>query len=282
MRSLLLILCFSLTVSAWAQSSGRKHRDIFPSFGEYQRRGWVISPLLTYAPPAMKSSPQRVFPGNDEVYDIRFNPAGRVGIGLEVGRFNMTDNLRHIHSVEFGIGVKTFRAVERFEAMLDDPNRVNPFVLRGDGDFQLNYATASIRVNNVKQFSDYSFLINSIGINADYLFSSNMRYNDRGLPISLLDPQSFLLQANYRIGFGFKLTKSLVAVPSLETPLITALPFDDFKSSLHVFNSRYRPIVLRISFLLLDKKSARKCPSKGRSNNKRENLFGMTQRGNPW
>jgi hypothetical protein len=274
-----------LLVSAAASAQynpGRKHRDVFPTYGNYERKGWIFSPMLTYTLPPLKQASQRLFVGSDEVYDVSYKAAGRFGIGIEAGRFFLIETSPAIHSVEFNLGIKTLRGVERFEAVLDDPNRTDPFVMRGDGDFTFNYATANIKANHVKQFSDYTFLQNSIGLNADYMFKGNMRYNDRSLPITNVNGEQFLIQAHYRIGFGFKIASGVIGVASIETPIITAIPWDDAKSTLHVFNSRYRPLIIRMSFLLLDQKSDRKCPPKGRKGGKSETLFGMLEGSSPW
>lgn len=282
-RAVIALLLILNSMPAWSQSNAnRKHRDVFPSHGDFQRQGWIISPMLTYTLGPVKEASQRLFAPNDQVFDIDYRASGRMGVGIEVGRFYLIDASPVIHSVELSLGLKTFRGIERFDATLDDSNRTTPYILRGDGDFMFTYATANVRMNNVKQISDYSFFQNSIGINADYMISGSQRYNDRGLPITTAMGEQFMFQMNYRFGLGFKITKSVIAVPSVETPILSFAPWDDMKSTLSVFNSRYRPLIFRVSFLLLDKKANRKCPSKGRNSRKSETLFGMMDGTSPW
>ncbi len=238
--------------------------------------------MLTYTMPPFKQAQQRLFANGDQVYDVQYNAAGRMGIGLEVGRFYIMDHLPRIHSIEFNMGVKTLRGVERFEAILDDPNRVTPFILRGDGDFGYNYATASFRANHVHHIRDNSFIIGSLGMNADYMFSGSQRFNSRNLPITTAMGERLLVQAHAKLGYGFKFTKGTIVVPSVETPILNMITWDDAKSTLHVFNSRYRPLIFRMTFIVLDKKSNRKCPTKGRSSGRSESLFGMLDGKAPW
>lgn len=283
MRKIIALALVLMSTGAWAQhSSGRKYKDVFPTHGNFQRKGWIISPMFTYTLQPLKQANQRLFTQGDQIYDVDYKASGRIGIGIEAGRFYLIETSRVLHSVEFNIGVKTLRGVERFEATLDDSNRVDPFILRGDGDFNFTYATANVRMNFIKQLSDYTFLQNSFGINADYMFSGNTRYNDRGLPIQTAVGEPFMLQANYRFGYGFRMTKNVIMVPSIETPIVTFAPWDDMKSTLHVFNSRYRPLIFRVTFMVLDKKSNRTCPPKGRGGRKNETLFGMLEGSNPW
>jgi len=283
MRSITLILSLILPLVVFSQNNqSRKHRDVFPSFGNFERKGWIIAPMLTFTAPSVKGGNQRLFTEGDQVYDVEYRGAGRLGIGIEIGRFHLIERSRLIHSVEFSIGAKTLRGVEKFDAVLDDTNRTTPFVLRGDGDFTYSYATAGFRANHVKQFSDYAFFQNSVGVNVDYLFNSDTRYNDRNLPITALAANQFVAQINYRFGIGFKLTQNLLVVPSVETPILTAIQFNDMKSTIGVFNTRYRPLLFRLSFYLLDKKSGRSCPPKGPKRRNSDTLFGMIDGKSPW
>lgn len=283
MRLFAFILILSFPAAAFSQMpQSRKHRDVFPTFGDYERKGWVISPMLTFTAPHVKPTVQRIFAPDDRIYDVEYRGAGRFGVGIEVGRFYLTERLRNLHSVEFALGIKSLRGVERFDAVLDDSNRTTPYVLRGDGDFTFHYATAGFRANHVKQFSDFGFFQNSVGVNVDYRFDTQMRYNDRDLPITTMVGNGFAAQVNYRFGIGFKLTQNLLLVPSAETPILTLIQFDDMKSTIGVFNSRYRPILFRLSVYLLDKKAGRACPPKGKKRRNSESLFGMIDGKSPW
>lgn len=238
--------------------------------------------MITFTAPSLKRTTRRIFADSDQVFDVEYRGAGRPGIGLEIGRFHLIERSRFIHSVELSVGAKTIRGVERFDAVLDDPNRSTPFVLRGDGDFTFNYATAGFRANHLKQFSDYGFFQNSIGVNADYMFTGSTRFNDRGLPMTAMMGDRFTAQFNYRFGVGFKLTQNLLVVPSVETPILTVIQFNDMKSTIGVFNTRYRPLLFRLSFYLLDKKSGRSCPPKGPKRRNSDTLFGMMDGKSPW
>lgn len=283
MRPIIYLLLFLLPASAFSQMpQNRKHRDVFPTFGNYDRKGWIIAPMITFTGAQLKPATQRLFTPDDRIYDVEYRGAGRPAVGIEVGRFYLTEHFRNLHSVEFSLGMKSLRGVERFDAVLDDPNRLTPFVLRGDGDFTFHYATAGFRANHVKQFSDFGFFQNSVGVNVDYRFSSEMRYNDRDLPITTMISDGFAAQINYRFGIGFKLTQNLLLVPSAETPILTVIQFDDMKSTMGVFNSRYRPILFRLSVYLLDKKAGRACPTKGTKRRNSESLFGMIDGKSPW
>jgi len=258
------------------QSFGQHYRgynDVFPSFGNFERRGWVLSPSLTYMLPQLKAPSQRVYFQGGAAYDIDYNPAGRVGVGLEVGRFHLIDNSQLISHVQLNMGIKVLRGVERFQATLANETSSLPGVLQNEGAFSHSYATMSFAASNIQQFSRTGFIQNSIGINGDYRIASASTYNKAGLPIDLATPSQFIFQANYSLGIGFRVSGNILVVPSLETPIVNIYEYEDLKSTLKVFNSRYRPFILKVSVLMLDNKPDRKCPKKKVKRKTVEQLF---------
>lgn len=275
-----LLICMPLLLVA--QNRSRMNRDVFPAYGNFERKGWLISPSINFMLPPVKQASQRMFPGDGNVYDVAYKGSGKLGIGIEIGRFHVIDASRLISYVEVSAGLKSLRGVETFDAVLEDPTRETPFVQSGEGTFSLQYATLSATAHNIKQLSDFTFIQNSLGLNGDYKFAENVYYNDRGLPIDLMDAPGFLFQMHYRLGFGFKVAQRFIIIPSLETPIITIHEFDDMNSRLEVFNSRYRPLILRCTIMMFDNKAQRKCPSKKPKRRSSESLFGMADSKRPW
>lgn len=273
-RSLtILVLLLGLNLDMLAQYS-RSHQDIFPTFGNFQRRGWVVGPSVTYMLPPFKDPTQRAFFPGGAAYDITYNPAGRVGLGLEIGRFHVMDQSRIISHIELNAGFKMLRGIERFEATLDqETNPGGTPLLNGEGSYSHTYATLRFSASNVQQFSSSTFLQNTVGINGDYRLASVSDYSDEGLPIELADPTTFLFQANYSLGFGFKISGNMILVPSVETPILNIYEYDDLKSTLAIFNTRYRPLIFRLNVMVLDRKADRKCPEKKTKRKTVERLF---------
>jgi hypothetical protein len=232
--------------------------------------------------PNLKNPEERLWASNDSVFDVNYNASGKIGVGFEFGRFHVIKKSRLISHVELLMGLKVFRGVERFTAVLDEPDRPEVYQLQGDGTFNHAYATMSFVATNSKQLGRDLFLENSLGINGDYQVGGNQRYNRAGLPIELNDLSRFVFQAHYRLGFGFKISRQLLIVPTLETPIVTFYEYDDLKSTLHVFNSRYRPFIFRVRIFMMDKKAGRKCPTKAPKRKGSESLFGMSDSNQPW
>lgn len=142
--------------------------------------------------------------------------------------------------------------------------------------------TLSFNATNVKSLGKHIFMRNTLGINGEYDFLPV--YHTSGAPLAIEQhyPGRFLFQTHYKFGIGFHLNNRVIMLPSIETPILSIYEFDDFKSSMLIFNSRYRPVLFKVQFLVLDKRPNRKCPSKGTNRRSRESLFGMIDGKRPW
>lgn len=269
-----MVFVFFFGLEAISQYSHRQHPDIFPTHGNYERRGWIISPAVTYMLPQLKAPSQRLFLPGGTAYDVAYSPAGRVGVGLEIGRFHLIESSRLISHVQLNLGLKVLRGVERFTATLDEAtNPGGASSISNEGAFSHSYATMSFAASNVQQFSSSGFLQNTLGINGDYRFASSSTYNRANLPIDLSDPTAFIFQAHYRLGVGFKVSPGIILVPAVETPILNIYTFDDLSSTLSIFNTKYRPLIFRLNVYVLDKKPNRKCPKKKSGRKSVEKLF---------
>ncbi len=267
----LAFLFFGTSVSAQMQ---RNRNELFPKYGNYSNKGWILSPGFTYMIPPVKNAKDRLWVGSDSVYDVLYDAGGKIGFALELGRFMAIENSRIISYVDFSVGGKIFRGSESYEATWDDPDNVSEVILSHDGTFSESYLTASINATNTLSFSKEMAMHNSLGVNADYKFASIYEFNDNGLGMDLQYPGEVLVQVHYKLGFGFKVADNIFVVPSVETPILTLHQYDDLKSTTAIFNSRYRPIIVRLTIMVLDKKKDRKCPTKNPKRKKSENLFG--------
>lgn len=280
MKKALLVCLLSIPFIGFSQQ--QRNNDIFPSFGNYERKGWIISPMVTQTLGPIKDQKQRLFLNGDSIYDIDYNAKGKTAFGIEVGRFYAVDQSWLISFIDFTVGVKMLRGAEKFTSTLDDPDRTSPYTLSGEGIFSHTYATASFNLNNAQKLSKKVFLKNTLGVNGDYRISENRQYITRGLPVQRADPSQFVFQAHYSIGVGVQLSQNIMVIPSVETPIITFYEYDDLKSTIAVFNSRYRPFLFKLTFMRLDKKANRKCPTRSKPRKSSETLFGSADGIRPW
>lgn len=129
------LLAFQLMLTVPVFGQMQRNDDIFPRAGNYERRGWTVSPMLTYTLPAFKQYSERLFLGNDSVYDISFQGKGRVSFGIEIGRFQAIDASRIISFVDLNIGAKILRGVEETEAVLAERGAIRTNTLRQQSVF---------------------------------------------------------------------------------------------------------------------------------------------------
>ncbi|HLV53443.1 MAG TPA: hypothetical protein VKY29_05440 [Cryomorphaceae bacterium] len=280
MRNALLTCMLLFLVGTSYGQTQRIYQDLLPEGGKYLDRGWVFSPSINYMLPSIKHTHQRLWTPSKEAWDMEYRGAGKVGLGFGFGRFHIIRTSRLVNYVSLTMGVKHFRAVERFDAVLHDPNRENPFLRTGEGTFAHTYATLAFDVSSIKRLSRSTFLENSLGINGDFRVMESEHYNKNALPIGLNTPTRFIFQAHYRLGFGMKVSDRIFVVPSVETPIVTFYEYQDLKSTLEVFNVRYRPLIFSVNIMMADKRASRKCPTKYSDRKSNEVLFGGKNR--PW
>lgn len=262
-----------MTISQLASAQFQQNRsDIFPKYGNYQNKGWIFNPGMTYMMPGFKNVNETHWVGSDSSYNIEYSGKGNMGVMIEFGRFVAMDNSKFISYIDYTIGGKMLKGTESYTATLNSDTQSNE--ISGIGNFSRTYITASFNATNTYAFSKEMSMHNSLGFNLDYEFASAYDYDDGGLGIGEVTPADLLLQFHYKLGFGFKASKNLFIIPSVETPLITLFEYDDLKSTTQVFNTRYRPLLFRLTFMLLDDKADRKCPTKNKKRRKSESLFG--------
>jgi hypothetical protein len=281
-RIVFFFLIFAETVNA---QFVRQKRDVFPMFGNLKRSGWIISPGVTYTLGNLNNDNKIFQINSDSTYSIDFNPGGKFGLSIDIGRFFAPKNAGFIKMIDYGLSFKLLRGQELFTATATgkDLNKVRE--TNGTSVFTQGFVSGFIHLNNLKQINDNSFISNGIGLNVDYNLIDKMASDFNGLDLPISKPNTIFAQLNYKIGFGFKIRKDIILIPSLETPILNIWDFENGKSTLSYFNSRYRPLLLKVNVLLIDERPERKCPgSKGKrrktSKSKDDKLW--SSRTAPW
>jgi hypothetical protein len=222
---------------------GKNRRDAIYSHSNSQYRpfGWFINPGLTYM---VGNSAE----DESENYDL--TPSGLPGYYVEGGfAFLMKKSRKAIHYFDVGLGVKHFGGQEKMTDQLGNKSR---------GQFNFGNAFFRGAAHNCWQLSMFNFIDQSIGVNVDYRIYGGKEDADYSPPAGYQNEGKLVAQLNYSIGWGLKVRDGFFIIPTIQTPILTAVSWNGFNPSHSWFNSRYQPTIFTIKFGWLFRKKG--CP----------------------
>lgn len=263
MKTLLSIflLFFCFFDSTAQRQYGRKYAPIYTFDGRYKLSGWHFAPGLTYTLTRFTNKEQTLYNNNDTSYKTIFNPAGRLGLYFEFGRYRIFKYGYLFNYMDYGIAFKQLKGKESFEGtLLQESSSITLAQFNGNGAYSFNYITGNFNLNNVKQLKEYIFLQTGIGVNADYSIIHRSNYEGNTFGQNQQVPSRFMAQLHVKLGFGWKASDMLYIIPTLETPVLNIYEWYKGKSTLPVFNSRYRPLILTVRIAWLSKPKTDDCP----------------------
>jgi hypothetical protein len=265
MRILLLLIAICGTLVSFSQS-GRQLTPLYDlSNTRLLNKGWHFAPGVTYMMPRPGTLEDVRLTAADGVTDTlyagTYDVKGKPGIYLEVGRHHLLDYYFLLDNIDYGLGFKMFRGTEDFTGIVKyDTVR---FEGQNQASFNESFLSAFVNFGNIHQLTDRLFLHNSLGLNADYRILKSREASGDFTGMIHAFPSNFVGQAHVKFGVGFKLESRVFVIPSIETPILTIAKFDDGKSTIQYFSSRYRPFIFSLRFVLLDKRKSADCVGKG-------------------
>jgi len=251
---LLLFICalFSFTFASAQYSIVTGNKKLIQP-GMHKLRGWHFSPGLTYTFTKFKSSEETLLVNSDTTYRGTIEPNGRLGFYAEVGRYKIFKYGNYVHYMDYSLGFKELRGREVTSGFLESTQDQTIFeATESEGVFSEGFLLGNFNLNSIIQTSNYNFIQSSVGVNLDYKIMGSAESNGvSGAPQQF--PGSLIGQLHYKLGYGFKVNSKLFIIPTLETPILSIYKWDDFKSALPYFSSRYRPILLTVRFAWLSR-----------------------------
>src|SRR5690606_5120411 len=193
------------------------------------------------------------------------NPSGRLGGFIEVGMVHIAKKRRKIiHYFDWGIGYKHFAGTEQTRLMIHRFGETNE--VKGNGVFDMGYLYGRFNVHNVWQINRDIFLDNALGFNIDYRITGsvpgdNSRYNAPFLPQTQRFQQDLVAQLNYDLGLGFKVRDGFFVIPGVHIPIFGVYEWTGGNPSIQWYSSRYQPILFKVKFVWLFKRSPDRCPA---------------------
>jgi|GEM_PF-303205 len=266
MRPILIILFVSLSCAVGAQ---KQYLPLYTPNGNHQLRGWYFAPGITYMMPTRFDFTNKIGETEEFATMATYDPGGRVSLYMGVGRFKMLNKMIFPHRIEYGLAYKRLSGFEN--VLVRQVAAVDNAVLgeqNGQSSFRDNYLSANFTMGQYFQIGEYTYMLGSAGVNADWMFIGN-RTIASGVPgVGTELPPSLLFQGFLRFGFGYKLESGWFVEPSLESPIMNFFPFENGRSTLGYFSTRYRPFILTVRLYRQDLRKAADCVG---TNSKPEN-----------
>lgn len=258
---MLCCLCSTLL----AQKGVRQRSPMYTPGTAFRNTGWLIGGGITYMLPEQRKQSLTAYFNDNEGGDTLFNGdytrSGRIGAYLELGRHHFLNDRRLLHHVDYGVHGKLLRGREQFvgtaagsAALIDSKSTYGDLFVGAFGN-----------VSNMITLADRHYLMNGLGINADF---DVLRRRNEGpsYGATYSYPNFFTAQLHYKLSYVWRPEAGIYVVPSIETPLITAFPWDNTKATLQYFTDRSRPFIISLRIQWLSKHPDRACegqPGKG-------------------
>ncbi len=278
-----VMCCIFSTLTA--QRGVRQRSPIYTEGTAFRNSGWLIGGGITYMLPEQRKQSLTAYfndrEGGDTLFDGDYTRAGRIGAYLEFGRHHFITNRMLLHHLDYGVHGKLFRGREQFTGITAGSSQL----IESKSTFGDLYVGAFGNASNVITLADRHYLMNGIGINAD--FKVLQRHNEgANYGATYNYPGFFTAQLHYKLSYVWRPEAGIYVIPSVETPLITAYPWDNTKATLQYFTDRSRPFIICLRVQWLSKHPDRSCegqPGKGPSLDKgsrhaKNDLFGEDAR----
>tara|TARA_B110000977_G_scaffold55197_1_gene75252 strand:+ start:3587 stop:4348 length:762 start_codon:yes stop_codon:yes gene_type:complete len=233
-NSLILILIFTVAVGKTQMKMyQRKNIPLIDFNGTYQLQNFYLNPGLTYMMPY--EIPNIISNSNSEV-----NAKARLAYIIEAGAYRIFEKGGNIFNyLDYGFSYKKLSGSET----IDESKSI----------FKQRFLGGSFNLNNIWQISDKKFIQTSLGSNIDF------KLFEEGTPLPN-NTDRLTIAFHLKVGYGFKVKKTLFVIPTMESPFLTLKKWEQGKSTYGIFNSRYRPLIFKVRFIWLKKLGKGKCP----------------------
>jgi len=262
MKKTFTIITFLITVTAFGQTYKPKKGGGLYSTGNNQLdKGWYFGLGATYM--LGYNNEEKSFDltdslGTNYTSDYVGDPKGKFGLFAEVGLFRMNDK-KVINYVDYGLAYKWFRGGEYYTNTISG-STILTTTTTAEGSYGDHLVSGHFNVGHRYDRNENSFVVNGLGLNADYAIIKGRTPTPAIPEIDFKDgPNDILGELHYFFGMGFKTKGRLIIMPMIETPILALYPFNHIVSTHPYFNTRARPFIIRVRFMFL-KQGSKSCP----------------------
>jgi hypothetical protein len=263
LRSLKLIALLIATpcfVKAQGGIYKTKYDKLVDFSGHNRMSGFHFAPGITYSLPPLNEKEIELYRNGDTVVNSNLKGKGKLGLYFEAGMYHLLKYGRFFKYLDWSIAYKSLKGAQEYTYSTEIESSSTMLAsTAGDNAFRYRFILANVNLNNILQLGHYSFLQNSIGLNFDYALGKSDASSSALIASSTFNKTIFAL--HYKLGFGYKLNDRWFIIPAIETPILNIAPFEKGKSTLGVFNLRYRPLIFTIRIAWLRRPKANSCPT---------------------
>lgn len=239
--SLFILTGFAIPANA------QLNKDLFPLDRQFKRGGFYIAPELNYL--LTISDFEETASDNQGSYNYKVEPAGDFGYGLEIGWFHSFSRHRFVDYLEMGIGYRNFKGSAEHTGNYKSDTLRSSFSSSNTLSVQL--AQLSFRATHVIQTGRHSLFTQSLGLNGNYFFSEKyIRDNPRYIQRFESFSNNPLIQLHLALGYAFQVSKKVLLIPSIESPLLNVYPIE-LRSGFEFFSAAYQPLIFKLRIQLL-------------------------------
>jgi hypothetical protein len=249
------LLLFGFLLSQVTLLEAQVNRKTFPLSREFKKTGFSIAPLATVSFGNKKDDLS--FSNTPEVeYNYTETGRGTWNAGLELGYLKFIEVYKIGDYFEAAISYRRFSGVHYLEGkVVRSPSGTsNSFSTELENSWEYQTITAAFRVIDIAWQKPKGFITWGLGVNYDYRIADEV---DSDFPEGYVTDQPFenkhALRAHFQLGYAFKMSKHLLFIPTLETPLVSILPTGNLKPSIQFLNVNYQPLIISLKFMILRK-----------------------------
>lgn len=259
MKTATLLILLFISTSALAQGYDRKKKDAFPQTPRFEKTGWYFGPGVNYPLNVASIKEAEGTKIGDSTFVTNSNPSGQLGLFAEFGRYHLIENLYFFRYWNYGVNYRWVHGKEGFENTLKAPTGDTPLGT-GENAFSDHFLNAHIEISGVNKLSDKTFLQHTLGGQVGYALLAKRTYATNLPGLEQKTQNRLHSYLYYRLGWGARVSKKLIVVPSVEVPLLNAYTFNTGRYDMPYFNSHYWPITFSIRFFLCRPYRMKSCP----------------------
>ena len=257
----------------------RSQTDIFPLDRTYRLSGWYASIGVTKMIPIKKgegsatttatstSRGDTITTTSTTVSEYEAKGKGDFGIlYADLGYFKSFNNPGFFHFWEVGLSYRVYKGSERFSGTststgkIDSLGNIQTTSSTTAPDFVTSYNDRAVslvaKITRHRHFSQYGFFQHSFGLNVDYFLNGEVLAPVPAGFETIYEPlyhSQINAQIGYRFGVGWKASPTLLIVPSIEIPFLTAYDFNKGIFAMPYFSTKQMPLIFTIRAMLLRK-----------------------------